>query len=101
MVQKTGNAVQLATLGGQGDYQGGWITSHLQGRTVECIMRDGVWLILRFTDGHEARIGWQHSGNQVLGEPFLENLDARIFVSGAGITGDPGAPGGVDPKDTV
>ena len=88
MAQKTGNAVQLATYGGQGDYQGGWITSHLQGRTLESLMRDGMWLILRFTDGHEARIGWQHSGNQVLGEPFLENLDARIFVAGAGLTGE-------------
>ena len=56
-------------------------------------MRDGQWLIIRFTDGHEARIGWQHSGNQVLGEPFLENLDARIFVAGAGLTGAPGTPG--------
>ena len=98
---KKGNAVQLATYGGQGDYQGGWITSHLQGRTIEAIMRDGMWLILRFTDGHEARIGWQHSGNQVLGEPFLENLDARIFVAGAGLTGSPGPTGGIDPKKTV
>jgi hypothetical protein len=28
----------------------------------------------------------------VLGEPFLENLDARIFVPGAGLTGGPGEP---------
>ncbi len=100
MAQKTGNAVQLETYGQQG-HGGGWITSHLQGRTVECIMRDGQWLILRFTDGHEARIGWQHSGNQVLGEPFLENLDARIFIPGAGLTGSPGVPKKIDPKDTV
>lgn len=100
MARKTGNAVQLEKYGQQGQ-GGGWITSHLQGRTVECLMRDGVWLILRFTDGHEARIGWQHSGNQVLGEPFLENLDARIFVAGAGLTGDPGAPGKIDPKNTA
>jgi len=100
VARKTGNAVQLEKYGQQGQ-GGGWITSHLQGRTVECLMRDGVWLILRFTDGHEARIGWQHSGNQVLGEPFLENLDARIFVAGAGLTGDPGAPGKIDPKNTA
>ena len=100
MAQKTGNAVALESYGQQG-HLGGWITSHLQGRTIECLMRDGVWLILRFTDGHEARIGWQHSGNQVLGEPFLENLDARIFVPGAGLTGTPGTPGKPDPKDNI
>lgn len=100
MAQKTGNAVQLEKYGEQG-HGGGWITSFIQGRTIECVMRDGQWLILRFTDGHEARIGWQHGGNQVLGEPFLENLDARIFVPGAGLTGTAGVPGKVDPKDTV
>ena len=65
----------------------GFITGHLQGRTVECLMIDGTWLIIRFTDGHEARIGWQDkSGNQIQGEPFLENLDVRIFVAGAQLT---------------
>ena len=98
MAQKTGNAVQLETYGAHG-HLGGWITSHLQGRTVECLMRDGQWLIIRFTDGHEARIGWQHSGNQVLGEPFLENLDARIFVAGAGLTGAAGPKERIDPKN--
>ena len=84
---KKGAAKQLETFGHQG-HLGGWITSYLQGRTIECLMKDGEWLILRFTDGHEARIGWQDtSGNQLKGEPFLENLDARIFVAGAGLTG--------------
>lgn len=51
-------------------------------------MIDGTYLIVRFTDGHEARIGWQDkSGNQLQGEPFLENLDVKIFVQGAGFTG--------------
>ena len=87
MAQK-GTAKQLETFGQQG-HLGGWITSHLQGRTIECLMRDGVWLILRFTDGHEARIGWQDThGNQLKGEPFLENLDARIFIAGAGFSGE-------------
>lgn len=67
----------------------GWITSHLQGRTIEALMIDGTWLIIRFTDGHEAKIGWQDaSGNQVQGEPFLENLDVRVFVAGASIGGN-------------
>ena len=84
---KKGTAKQLETFGHQG-HLGGWITSYLQGRTIECLMKDGEWLILRFTDGHEARIGWQDTGgNQLKGEPFLENLDARIFVAGAGLTG--------------
>jgi len=64
-------------------------------------MRDGQWLIIRFTDGHEARIGWQHSGNQVLGEPFLENLDARIFIAGAGLTGGSGPTGKPDNKNNA
>ena len=67
---------------------GGFITSWLQGRTVEYLLEDGKWLIIRFTDGHEARIGWQDaSGNQLSGSPFIENLDVRIVVAGAGLTG--------------
>ena len=67
---------------------GGFITSHLQGRTIEAFMMDGTWLILRFTDGHEARIGWQDtSGNQLKGEPFLENLDVKILIQGASLKG--------------
>ena len=66
----------------------GWITSHLQGKTVESLMMDSTWLIVRFTDGHEARIGWQDTGgNQLKGEPFLENLDVKIMVSGVGMSG--------------
>ena len=80
-------AKQLEQYGEQG-HGGGWITSFLQGRTVESIMEDGQWLILRFTDGHEAKIGWQDAaGNQLRGSPFLENLDVKIFVAGAGLTG--------------
>ena len=67
---------------------GGWITSHLQGRTVEAMYKDGTWLILRFTDGHEARIGFQDiHGNQLKGEPFLENLDVRIQIAGVSLNG--------------
>ena len=66
----------------------GFITSHLQGREIQALLIDGEWLIIRFTDGHEARIGWQDkSGNQIKGEPFLENLDVKIFISGAGMSG--------------
>ena len=80
-------AKQLETYGQQG-HGGGWITSFLQGKTIECCMRDGLWLIIRTTDGHEARIGWQDpSGNQLKGDPFIENMDARIIVSGAGFSG--------------
>lgn len=69
----------------------GWITSHLQGRTVEWFGIDGTWLIIRFTDGHEARIGWQDKhGNQLKGEAFLENLDVRIQIAGASLSGGSG-----------
>jgi len=51
-------------------------------------MIDGEMLVLRFTDGHEAVIGWQDkSGNKLSGEPYLERLDVRIFVPGAGMGG--------------
>jgi hypothetical protein len=64
---------------------GGWINTYVQGRTLECAMKDGQWLILRFTDGHEMKIGWQDaSGNQLKGEPFCENMDARIIIAGVG-----------------
>jgi len=67
---------------------GGWITSHLQGREIESIMEDGQWLIIRCVDGHEVRIGWQDaSGNQIKGSPFIENLDVKIFIAGAGLSG--------------
>jgi len=50
--------------------------------------KDGTWLILRFTDGHEARIGFQDiHGNQLKGEPFLENLDVRIQIAGVSLNG--------------
>ena len=81
---------QLETYGHQG-HLGGWITTHLQGRTIDCLLRDGEWLIIRCTDGHEARIGWQDThGNKLRGDPFLENLDVRVFISGAGLTGTAG-----------
>ena len=86
-----GNATQLETYGSQGN-GGGWITSFCQGKTVDCFMRDGQWLIVRFTDGHEARIGWQDiQGNQLKGDPFLENMDVKILVPGAGFSGVAGS----------
>ena len=49
--------------------------------------KDGQWLIIRFMDGHEARIGWQDSaGNAIRGTPFPENLDVRIQVPGANLS---------------
>jgi hypothetical protein len=90
LVGRNGKATQLETFGAQG-YLGGWITTHLQGRTIDCLMRDGLYLIIRCTDGHEARIGWQDThGNQLKGDPFLENLDVKIAVPGAGFAGKAG-----------
>ena len=93
-MQKTGNRQQLAKYGEQG-HLGGFITSFCAGKTVESFLMDGVWLILVFTDGHQARIGWQDSaGNQLKGEPFLENLDAKVQIVGASVSGIGGNPGG-------
>lgn len=70
----------------------GFITSLLGGKTIDCLLIDGTWLIIRCTDGHEARIGWQDiKGNQVNGEPFLENLDVRIQLKGASLSGTGGS----------
>lgn len=100
-MQKTAQRSQLAKYGEQG-HLGGWITSHLSGRTIESFLMDGTWLILRFTDGHEARIGWQDtSGNQLKGEPFLENLDVRILVLGAGFEADAKHSGTKEPNKPV
>ena len=89
-----GDKKQLATYGGQGDYQGGWITSFLQGKTIEALMMDGTFLIIRTTCGHEARIGWQDAkGNQLKASPFLENLDVKIQLVGAGFSGEAGGVG--------
>ena len=66
----------------------GFITSHLQGRTIEALLIDGIHLIIRFTDGHEAVIGWQDSsGSQLKGEPFLERLDVKVLLQGASVGG--------------
>lgn len=82
---------QLATYGGQGDYQGGWITSFLQGKVIDSCLKDGEWLIIRTVCGHEAKIGWQDTkGNKLLGEPFVENMDVRIFVQGASFASEAG-----------
>lgn len=65
---------------------GAQISQHLQGKQIECFMQDGQWLIIRCTDGHEARVGWQDAaGNQLRGAPFLENLDVKIAIAGIGL----------------
>lgn len=80
-------AKQLEKYGQQG-HLGGWITSHVQGRTLECALMDGTWLILKFVDGHEMKVGWQDaSGNQLKGSPFCESLDVKIQLFGASLSG--------------
>lgn len=82
MVRKS-TPKQLESYGHQG-HLGGWITDHCKGRTVEWFGQDGTWLVIRFTDGHEAWIGWQDaSGNQLKGSPFLENLGVKVQIVGA------------------
>lgn len=63
---------------------GGFITTWLEGRTIDKVLANGAFVVLTFTDGHEAWIGLQDAaGNQVKGEPFLHRLDARIVLAGA------------------
>jgi hypothetical protein len=72
---------KLENYGHQG-HGGGWITSHLQGKTIGQLEKDGEYLIVRMADGHVAYIGWQDaSGNQLKGEPFLERLDVQIQIA--------------------
>ena len=67
---------------------GGWITSFIEGKTLLRAEKDGTWLILVFDCGHRCRIGWQDvKGNQIKGEPFTENLDVRVQLTGASLTG--------------
>jgi len=69
--------------------RGAQITAHLKGRQIEECYKNGIWLILRMVDGHEYRIGWQDvKGNQLKGEPFLENQDARIILTGVSMSGE-------------
>ena len=78
---------QLEKYGHQG-FMGGWITSFIEGKTLLRAEKDGIWLILVFTDGHRCRIGWQDThGNQLKGDPFTENLDVRIELVGASMSG--------------
>lgn len=71
-----------------GTHNPGFINSWLQGRTVEGAYKDGTFLIIRTTDGHDFRIGWQDtSGNQLKGEPFMENLDVTVVLKGASLSG--------------
>ena len=102
MAKHTGEKRQLGKYGTAYREGAGFITSFLQGRTVEALLIQGPWLLIRFLDGHEARIGWQDkSGNQLMGEPFLENLDVRIFIGGAGLTGTAGTPGKTNSKKHI
>ena len=86
---KYGKPRPLETFGSQG-HLGGFITSHLQGKTIECLMYDDHWLVIRTVCGHEARIGWAdaNGSTQNQGRPFLENLDVKIAILGASLTGD-------------
>lgn len=58
------------------------ITAHLAGKRIEAFLTDGRQLIVRTTDGHEARIGW------VDGEPVLLGIDVRILVRMPSLTGE-------------
>jgi hypothetical protein len=81
---------QLEKYGQQG-FMGGWITSFIEGKTLLRAEKDGTWLILVFTDGHRAKIGFQDThGNQLKGEPFIENLDVKIQLVGASLSGKAG-----------
>ncbi|KKK52697.1 hypothetical protein LCGC14_3102320 [marine sediment metagenome] len=81
---------QLETFGHQG-HLGGWITSHVQGKTIDRLEKDGLRLYICTTDGHRYPIGWQDiHGNELKGEPFLERLDVNIVLTGAGLTGTAG-----------
>jgi len=74
--------------------EGAHISNLCSGKTVDYFYKDGQWLLIRFTDGHEARIGWQDAaGNQLKGEPFLENLDVRIQLVGASAAASGGKVG--------
>lgn len=69
--------------------------SHMESHRIDCMMVDGVWLIIQFVGGDYARIGWacRETKEQFKGEPFLENLDVRIDLVGASLSGAAGKAG--------
>lgn len=74
--------------------RGAKISDQLAGKKIESFLKNGEFLLLKFTDGHEAWIGWQDAaGNALKGEPYLERLDATIRLPGLGSDGTVGKLG--------
>ena len=58
------------------------ITAMMHGKQISHFEKNGLWLICVAMDGTAARIGWMNedTGKQLLGVPFLHNIDTRISV---------------------
>ena len=70
-----------------GSDHGEKIHTHLVGRSVEMVAKDGQWLIIYTNDGHRYRVGWQDDNGPIRGEPFLAAQDVVIVVPGVTLEG--------------
>lgn len=62
---------------GEARHAPGSISQVLAGRTVELVLTDDRYLIVRCIDGHEAVIEWTSDG------PMLVRVDVRIMLAAA------------------
>lgn len=68
----------------------GHINRELENKTVEKVYKDGIWLIIRTTCGHEYKIGWTNddNGSPLKGQPFLKQVDVKIILPSVKSFGD-------------
>ena len=69
-----------------GSHNPGFISGHVQGKTISGLYIQDEFLVIATTDNHHYRVGWQDkAGNILKGEPFLENLDIKLILPTASI----------------
>lgn len=70
-----------------GSDQGEKIHTHLVGRFIEMVAKDGQWLMIYTNDGHRYRIGWQDDNGPIRGEPFIAAQDVIINIPSSALAG--------------
>ena len=69
----------------------GHINRVLEGKTVECVTKDGHNLVIHCTNGERWAITWAtKNGVGIEGEPCLAKVDVSIMIPGASVFGDAG-----------
>ena len=66
----------------------GQVHNILQGKTIAMAVKDGSYLILETTCGHQIRVAWvDKHGEQVKGEPKLVNVGVKLLLPGVNMRG--------------